>query len=221
MRGFQGLPPELFAFYGDLGRHNTREFWAENKHVWKEAVDIPMRALLTELQDEFPPLRLFRPNRDLRYTRDKSPYKVFTGATSDAQAVGGSGFHLQVDADGLTIACGAMLMSPVELQRFRHSMADETLGGQFEDVVSTLVAASLPLTPGLAPPLKRVPAGYPVDHPRADFLRWKGVAMEAEFEMSAWMHSHEMVDRIRDTWRTATPLVDWLTTHVSVEVRSP
>lgn len=219
MSYFTGLPRELFTFFDDLGRNNTKEFWAANTHVWKEAVQAPMRALLAELEDEFPPLRLFRPNRDLRYTRERSPYKLFTGATSDATPIGGSGYHLHVDADGLTMACGAMLMAPEELQRFRTSIADEHSGTRFTELCATLAAASLPVTAGLKPALKRTPAGYPVDHPRSAVLRWKGAAMAAEFETSAWMHTHEAADRIRGAWRTARPLMEWLSTHVSDDVR--
>jgi len=214
MSYFTGLPRELFTFFDDLGRDNTKEFWAANTHVWREAVEAPMRALLTELEDELPPLRLFRPNRDLRYTRDKSPYKLFTGATSDATPIGGSGYHLHVDADGLTIACGAMLFSSAEQQRFRTSIAEDVTGGQFQDVVSALTTASLPVTPGLRPPLKRVPTPHTGDHPRAEFLRWKGAAMATEFEMAPWMHTTDAANRIRQVWRTARPLMDWLAFHV-------
>ncbi len=220
MHGFHGLPPELFIFFADLEHDNTKEFWTANKHVWKESVEAPMRALLSELEDEFPPMRLFRPNRDLRYTRDRSPYKLFTGATSDASPVGGSGFHLRVDADGLTIACGAMLMSPTELQLFRAAIDAERSGSQFEDLAATLNASSLPVTPGLKPALKRTPASHPAQHPRAEFLRWKGAAMVAEFEVSAWIHTPEMADSIRNVWRAAHPLMDWLSTHVSADIRS-
>lgn len=218
---FDGLPPGLFTFFEDLEHNNTKEYWAANKARWEDDVRGPMRALLRELEDEFPPLRLFRPNRDLRYTRDKSPYKLSTGATSDATPVGGSGYHLHMDADGLTIACGAMVMSLAELQRFRESIGDDHRGGQFESLADKLASASLPVTPGFHPALKRVPSGYPADYRRADLLRWKGAAMSVEFETAPWMHTHDVADKIRQAWRTAQPLMDWLEAHVIVDIRSP
>lgn len=216
-----GLPKELFTYLEDLGRNNTREFWSTNKHMWEQAVKAPMEALLADLSGDFPPLRLFRPQRDLRYTKDKSPYKLFTGATSDATAVGGSGYHLHIDADGLTIACGAMLMSPAELGRFRMAIDDPRSGASFSHLCASLAAASLPVGAGLKPALKRTPAGFSAEHPRSQFLRWKGAAMEAEFETSAWMHTPELADRIRTAWHGAAPFMEWMNTHVSNDVRGP
>jgi uncharacterized protein (DUF2461 family) len=74
---FGGFPPELFAFFTDLARDNPKSFWNARKTHWERHVRDPMRALLDELTEEFGPLRMFRPNRDIRFSKDKSPYKLW------------------------------------------------------------------------------------------------------------------------------------------------
>lgn len=214
MSDFEGLPAALFTFFADLENDNSKAFWEAHKATWENDVKAPMAALLADLEDEFPPLKMMRPNRDLRFTKDKSPYKLFIGAMSEPPSTGGTGYYLKADADGLSLACGNMDMTPEELGRFREAIDDDAKGAQFEDIVSTLASSSLEVSPGFAPALKRVPAPYAKDHPRADFLRWKGIVVKTEFEASEWMHTAELPDRIRDAWRQAEPLRKWLTTHV-------
>lgn len=193
---------------------NTKAHWHAHKDEWEAHVRTPMRALVKELGRDFPPLRLYRPTRDLRFSRDKSPYKLFTGATSDAQAVGGVGYFLQVDAAGLTAGSGAMLMSPKELQLFRAAINDERAGCDFAELVASLGSQGIPVTSGVPETLKRVPPPFPKQHARSEFLRWKGAAAVAEFELAPWMHTAEAAAVIQDTWHASAPLMEWLHAHM-------
>ena len=117
MSTFQGLPTALFEFFADLAQDNSKDFWNANKQRWQRDVKAPMSALVDELSGEFGPLRMFRPSRDLRFARDKAPYKLWTGATSTPQATGGidadiSGIRFEeltqeLAAQGLPVSPGA------------------------------------------------------------------------------------------------------------------
>lgn len=214
MSAFRGFPRELFTFFEGLQDDNSKAYWTANKATWEEQVRQPMLALLADLADEFPPMRMFRPNRDVRFAQDKSPYKLWTGATSESRAVGGTGYHLRVSASGLVTGCGAMAMARDQLQRFREALDDDDSGHAFEELVTKLAARSLPVTCGAEPPLKTGPRGYPSDHPRAQFLRWKGAVVIQEYEESEWMHTPDALDRIRDVWHGAQPLKEWIDAHV-------
>ena len=111
MSTFQGLPTALFEFFADLAQDNSKDFWNANTQRWQRDVKAPMSALVDELSGEFGPLRMFRPNRDLRFARDKAPYKLWTGATSTPQATGGIGYYLSVSTTGITTGYGAMRMT--------------------------------------------------------------------------------------------------------------
>ncbi len=124
MTAFRGFPRELFAFFEGLQYDNSKAYWTANKATWEEHVRRPMLALLAELSDEFPPMRMFRPNRDVRFAKDKSPYKLWAGATSVSHAVGGTGYYVSVSASGMVTGCGAMALARDQLQRFRAALDD-------------------------------------------------------------------------------------------------
>jgi len=153
-----------------------------------------MLALLAELSDEFPPMRMFRPNRDVRFAKDKCPYKLWAGATSESHAVGGTGYYVSVSASGLVTGCGAMALARDQLQHFRAALDDDHSGA--------------------APPLSTGPRGYPSDHPRAEPLRWKGAVVIREYERADWMHTRAARDRILKVWHGARPLKEWIDAHV-------
>lgn len=214
MSTFDGFPRGLFTFFEGLEQDDSKEYWSANRSVWEEQVRRPMLALLADLADEFGPLRMFRPNRDVRFTKDKSPYKLWTGATSESRAVGGTGYYLQVSSAGLVTGFGAMAMARDQLQRFRSALDDESSGRAFEELRTAMAHRSLPVSCGVEPPLKRVPPGYPASHPRSELLRWKGAAVVQEDDRADWMHTVEARTRIRDVWRGAQPLAEWLGTYV-------
>lgn len=220
MSSFQGLPPGLFEFFADLKANNTKAFWHANRQRWEHEVRAPMRSLVEVLSDEFGPLRIFRPNRDVRFSADKSPYKLWTGATSESQAAGGIGYYLEVSATSLITGYGAMLMVSDQLHRYRAAIDDDATGIEFEQMVGALAEQSLSVSHGATDPLKTAPRGYSADHPRIQYLRWKGAVIVQEWPKDHWMHSRETLEAIQHTWRGAAPLKAWLETHVSQPTRS-
>ena len=139
---FGGFPPQLFDFFQRLEKDNSKAFWSANKDVWENQVRLPLLAALDDLAAEFGPLRMFRPNRDVRFAKDKSPYKLWAGATSESRAVGGIGYYPSVSASVLTVGYGAMAMATDQLQRFRAALAVETSGIAFERVVAALAGGA-------------------------------------------------------------------------------
>ena len=152
MSTFQGLPTALFEFFVDLAQNNSKEFWEANRQRWQRDVKAPMSELVDELSSEFGPLRMFRPNRDLRFTQDKSPYKLWTGATSTPQATGGIGYYLSVSATGITTGYGAMRMTTDQLRRFRGAIDADASGIRFEEITQQLATQGLPVSPGADQP---------------------------------------------------------------------
>jgi uncharacterized protein (DUF2461 family) len=81
---FSGFPAEAITFYEGLAADNSRAYWLTNKAVYDRAVRGPMEDLLAELA-EFGPFHVFRPNRDVRFAKDKTPYKDSIGAYGESQ----------------------------------------------------------------------------------------------------------------------------------------
>jgi hypothetical protein len=135
--------------------------------------------------------------------------------------VGGIGSFLRIEASGIRLATGAMVMAPDQLQRFRAAVVDEASGAELDQIRQDLAAKSLHVGPGKVPPLKRTPNGYPKDHPREELLRWKGAVVVTEYEHGTWMHRPDVIDTIKEVWSAAAPLKDWIDTHVGDSTTPP
>lgn len=214
MSTFQGFPPGLFTFFDDLGKDNSKAFWQANRERWEGDVHTPMLALLDDLEDEFAPMRMFRPNRDVRFSKDKSPYRLEAAAISTSQAIGGIGYYVGISATELTTGYGAMVFARDQLERFRAAIDNDESGAAFEDIRQTLAEKTIPVSSGAEPPLKRLPRGYSDPHTRDELMRWKGAVVVQTWEQAAWMQTPEALDRIRALWREVEPLKGWLERYV-------
>jgi hypothetical protein avisC_04027 len=211
---FTGFPLEVFLFLEGLEQNNSKEYWKENEATWTRIVKPTVQALMADFDDEFGPLRTFRPNRDVRFSKDKSPYKTWIGVTTTERATGGIGSFLQVTASGIEIATGAMMLASDQMTRFRDALISDTAGAEFDQVRMELARKGLEVGSGEMARYKRIPRGYPKEHPRAEFLLWKGAIVIKKFERAEWMHTPAMSERIREVWGGARPLIHWFEEHV-------
>jgi uncharacterized protein (TIGR02453 family) len=208
---FAGWPKPALQFFHGLKRDNSKAYFEAHRQVYEEQVRQPMEALLAEIEQDLGPdmdVKIFRLNRDLRFSPDKRPYKEHLGAyLSSARA---SGVYLQVSNDGLYLAIGSHEMAPDQLTRFREAVAGKE-GEKLARIVAALVKDGYELT---EPSFKRVPAGYPADHPRRDLLRCKGLMAGRNWKPAAWLHTVEAKARIRDAIKDSKALTSWLNTNV-------
>jgi uncharacterized protein (TIGR02453 family) len=207
---FRGFPTEGLAFFEDLEADNTKAFWTAHKDVYERSVKEPMEALCAELNDEFGPLRMFRPYRDTRFSKDKSPYK--TSAAAMGEAADGGHYYLHVSAEGLFAGSGYYHMANDQLERYRAAVDDERNGREVEAITTALAEAGYDIAAHDA--LKTAPRGYAKDHPRIDLLRRKGLVGGKQWAVARWLHTAEAKKRIQAAWRDFGPLNQWLTRNV-------
>ena len=198
---FTGWPVEAVEFYDGLEDDNTKAYWQEHKPVYDRCVKAPMDALLAELADDFGAGRTFRPNRDVRFSADKTPYKT----NCAAQLPGG---YVSFSAEGLFVGAGLYMPSPEQLGRFREAVAAERSGKQLAAIVAALRKAGYEVSAHET--LKTAPKGYPVDHPRIELLRLKGVVMSRSWPVGAWLGTKKAKDRVVGCLTDARPLTAWL-----------
>ncbi len=210
--GFDGFPEAALDFYDDLELDNTKSFWQAHKAVYDEAVAAPMKALTAALEPEFGAAKIFRPYRDVRFAKDKAPYKTHQGAYI---ATGPStGYYVQVGAPGVMVGVGFYEASSARLAVIREAMADKAHGAQLEEILSDLEEAGWKRG---GETLKTAPRGYDVDHPRIALLRHKSLTVGREYGFDPVIHSAALVDRVREDWRAATPFLDWVAAHGAPE----
>lgn len=209
---FDGIPLTALDFYEDLENDNSKAFWTEHKQVYDEAVKAPLTALCGELEKKFGASKMFRPYRDVRFSKDKTPYKTHQGVW-----LGESSLYLQVSAAGLMLAGGYWHTESAQVARLRRAIADDVAGAQFERSVASVRRKGN--TVGGAQ-ITRVPSGYAKDHPRADLLRYKTVTARQDLGAPRWLTTPEARDEIVAVWKGMAPLVAWLDTHVGREVQA-
>jgi len=213
---FTGFPHEAFAFYERLAADNSRTFWLANKAVFEAAVRTPM-VELTETLGDHGPFHIFRPNRDVRFAKDKTPYKDHMGAYSESE--GGAGYYIHLGASGILTGCGYYDMAADQLERFRAAVDASATG---EDIAAKCAAvARQGLRLGAMSELKTAPRGYPKDHPRIELLRRKGLIVTQEWPLAKWMHTKQVVTRIHGAWSAADEVTEWLDTHVGPSTLPP
>ncbi len=216
MEGFSGWRPEAFEFYEGLEADNTRWFWQSHRATYDNEVRAPFVALSQAVSAEFGPLHIFRPYRDLRFSRDKSPYKTHQGAVTEGPD--GEIYYVQITADALFVGGGYHRMTPDQLRRFRSAVDDEETGPELAGIVADLRRAGYDIG-GSA--LKTAPRGYPRDHERIELLRHKGLTMGREFEPEPWLGTPRALERIVTVWRDSRPMAEWLNTNVGPPREEP
>lgn len=205
---FEGFPIEGIEFYRRLATHNTRAFWAAERETYERCVKAPMLALTDELAVEFGVFHVFRPNRDLRFSKDKSPYKTHQGAATEGE--GGETYYLHIDGDGLLVASGYYRMAKDQLDRYRRAVDDDVSG---PDLVRRVAAVEGRYDIG-GSALSTAPRGYPRDHERVALLRHKGLSAGRSVGAPGWLATRRAKQRIVELWRGAQPLNEWLNRHV-------
>ncbi|MEV7924604.1 DUF2461 domain-containing protein [Kitasatospora sp. NPDC088779] len=203
---FSGWPAAALDFYEHLEADNSKTFWQAHKEQYDNDVRTPMELLLAELEPEFGLGKIFRPNRDVRFSADKSPYKTHIGAHL---ATGG---YVQLSADGLACGNGMYQLAPDQLDRYRAAVAEDVSGAELERVIAA-VEQDGPQVHG-RDSLKTAPRGFPKDHPRIELLRHKGLVAWQEWAPAKWLGTRGAHTRITTFLRASQPLRDWLDDHV-------
>jgi uncharacterized protein (TIGR02453 family) len=204
---FDGFPERALDFYEGLLADNTKAYWTDHRQVYEDAVRAPLVALLDELGPEFGEAKVFRPYRDVRFAKDKTPYKTHQGAYV---AVGPStGWYVQVAAPGVRVGAGFYDADSERLAAIREAIADDRRGRQLRRIINRLLKQGWELG---GDTLKTAPRGYDAGHPRIDLLRHRSLSVGLAYGFDEEIHTPALLDRVRRDWRAARPLVEWLVT---------
>src|SRR5262249_1635029 len=194
---FTGIPVAALDFYEDLEADNSKAYWTAHKQVYEQSVRAPLEALAAELADEFGQAKLFRPYRDVRFSKDKTPYKTQQGAW-----FGESSLYVAVSAAGLFVAGGYWDTASDQVERMRRAVDDDVAGAELVRAVAAVRKAGFEIN---GQQLTRVPAGYAKDHPRADWLRYKSLTAHRDFGCPAWLSTRRVKTEVAKAWRSPGP----------------
>jgi uncharacterized protein (TIGR02453 family) len=218
MGRFQGFGPKALAFFTALKFHQDKAWFDENKALYQSDVLDPMVALLDDLTEAFAakkiPLRadgkrsIFRIHRDVRFARDKSPYKTHCGAT--LTRFGGKLdqglIYLHVDPEGCFVAAGFHNLEPADLAKMRQAVAARP--AKVKAMQAALGKGKLALTTEFQ--LSRTPRGFEAlkGGPLDGVIRLKSFLVEDPLS-EAEILSPELTGKIVDFTLRARPLLDF------------
>jgi uncharacterized protein (TIGR02453 family) len=213
---FTGFGEHAIDFYDGLEADNSKSYWEDNKHVYAEDVRAPMEALLAELSPEFATetsrVTVFRPYRDVRFARDKTPYKTHCGGVIE-NGRGAGAYYVEVGPAGLRAGGGCFHLESDQLARFRAAVAEDLHGKALEDIIGRLRRGGWSI---VGEQLKTKPRGYDVDHPRIELLRHKSLYAMRVWEPDDALHERETFNRVRKAFRALRAINEWAADHVGV-----
>ncbi|MBF4769436.1 DUF2461 domain-containing protein [Nocardioides agariphilus] len=214
MSDFAGFPVAALDFYDDLEVDNTKSYWEKHKATYDSDVKAPITALVAALAKDFAhdgkSYKVFRPYRDVRFAKDKTPYKTNQGAYIDVAP--STGWYVEISARGVRVGGGCYDMSSERIAVFRDAVVDDRRGAQLGRITNKLTKAGWELG---GETLKTTPRGYDADHKRIDLLRHKSLYAGKSYGFEKVIHTPELLDRVRADWTSLRPLIAWLGTTSS------
>jgi uncharacterized protein (TIGR02453 family) len=219
---FDGFADRTGRFFRALARNQRRDWFAAHRGEYERGWLAPMKLLLAEVRERidgfFPrhPLgapKVFRIHRDVRFAKDKSPYKTHIGGyvAIDGAGEGPSApaaLYLHIGSAEVFVAAGQYMMDPAQLARFREAVVDNRRGGDLVAILRKLGRAGFAV--GSHDVLQRVPRGLDPGHPRAELLKRKGLIVTFPAPPRELLVARPLVDWLVTHTKRAVPLVEWL-----------
>ena len=218
--------PAALRFFRDLAKHNEKTWFEAHRVEYQQEVLEPMQELIEEMLMRFrsfapeiggdPKRSMFRIYRDVRFSKDKSPYKTHAacwfhhrGASrrvgSDGNE-GSAGFYFHLEPGGRSMLGAGVWMPPrQQLGRLRDSIAEKP--AQFERIARSIPRRFGGLDDSAV--LKRMPRGYPDDHPAAKWLRYQSFTSGRTLRDSD-VTSVKLPSLLAREYEALLPLVRWV-----------
>ncbi len=217
---FQGFPKKGLTFLAQLKKHNTREWFEKHKDEFESFVKLPMQSLIVALQPHFetfapeyevnPKRSIFRIYRDVRFSKDKSPYKTHLAAhfvlRGKPKGTEGSGYYVHIEPGEVFVGAGIYMPDGEQLKKIRKLIAENS--AEFLSLVrDRKLKKSLGSIEGEK--LQRVPRGYDPDHPMAEWLRFKQFFVGKSWPEKS-CQSGLFTKQVAGAFEAASPLVNFL-----------
>jgi uncharacterized protein (TIGR02453 family) len=224
---FQGFMPAAFTFLRGLAKNNNRAWFEARREIYETEVRGPMKALVEEMDVRFarfgpeiigdPKRAIFRINRDIRFSRDKSPYKTHAAcwfnhgnATrqvgQDAEA-GSAGFYFHLQPGSSFLGAGIWMPPRGQLGKIRDALAEAPRG--FAGVVESPAVKRRYGKLEDESMLTRLPRGYEPGHPAEKWLRYQSFTLGRSMSEKEVLGTRLPQILERD-YKALLPLVRWL-----------
>jgi uncharacterized protein (TIGR02453 family) len=219
---FSGFADKDAKFFRALAKNQSRTWFQAHKAEFEEGYQSPLKELLAEVRDgidsaykhsELEEPKLFRIFRDVRFSKDKTPYKTHASGIIQTKRQGKitevpMALYFHVGQPNSFAAAGHYMMDPRSLAGFRNAVADEKRGKELVKLLGSLEKKGF--TVRSYDSYKRIPKGFDEEHPRAEHLKRKGLTVGFPELPKGILASHKLVPWVVKHAKAAAPLVEWL-----------
>ena len=226
---FTGFSVESLQFFTDLKSNNNKSWFVAHKPDYEKYVLAPARdfviALGERLWDLSPDVvadprvnkSIFRIYRDVRFSKDKTPYKTHLALWFPTGLGGGKfenpGYYFHLEPGNIMVGVGIHGFSKPLLKAYREAVVDPELGPKLAEITAGVLKKGYGIG---SKTYKRVPRGFDPDHEYADLLRYSGLTSGTDLGIPAELHSPELVNFCFDRYKDMAPVVHWLQTMKDV-----
>lgn len=221
------ITPELFTFFRELKENNNREWFEANKQRYETQVRQPLLSFVTDFGLRLAEISphyvadarksggsLFRINRDVRFSADKSPYKTHAGIQlrhESGKDVHAPGFYLHLEPDAIFVGVGIWQPNNPTLAKIRDAIVEQP--NRWQEVIAHKEFTATFTLGGES--LKRAPKGYDPGHPFVEDLKRKDFIASTTLSQDEACASN-FIDRYASTCQKATPFMAFLTTAIGL-----
>lgn len=218
---FNGFPREGIEFLRKLKRNNNRSWFQKHKTEYEELVRFPMQCLVAtlaiKLHDEIPEMEfnpkrsIFRIYRDVRFSRNKAPYKTNIAASFQPRGAGAGielpGLYVGVEPGEIFVGGGLYLPSGDQLKAIRRSITERP-----DELLDVVEDRHFEKRFGgiLGDKLQKAPLTFPKDHPMIEYLKLKQFYVGVEWDDESRCYSRRFVDTVAAIFLDCMPFVRWL-----------
>ncbi len=219
---FTGFSKTAPAFFHELAIEMNREWFLENKQRYETEWVQPMTALLTKVRDglaaAYKPVKLAEPkvmriHRDVRFSKDKAPYKTHIGAVLRlvAEDESPAAMYLHLGSEEEFVGAGTYFFDADRLATWRKVVAGKA-GAELAGMIAKLRKVGYEV--GGHDDYKKVPKGFDPEHPRAELLKLKGLTAGPGSIPRGLLHKPGLADWLIEHGVALAPLVRWLHTKI-------
>ena len=222
MPEFIGFPREFVSFFEKLKINNSKEWFENNRKDYEKFILNPSREFVIEMGEKLrriapdinaiPQINksLFKINRDVRFSKDKSPYKTYMGIwlwEGSRKRMESSGFYLHVENKIILIGVGVKMFPKPLLDCYRQAVVNKKLGAELTKVIKKISNQGYVVNGKY---YKKVPRGYDADHPNSEFLLYNGLTARIEEQIPDAFYSDAIIEYAYAHYRNMLPIHRWL-----------
>ena len=217
MNDFQGFPAAGIGFLGDLRANNNKEWFSEHKAIFQQKLEAPAKAFAEQLALALAmatgvdlQAKLFRIYRDVRFSKDKTPYKTHVHMlfrASDAKAGAQPAYFFGLEFSEIIIGAGCFEFGKEVLPLYQNAVYQPSRGAELQTLIEALQAEGMHLR---GEQYKRIPSGFAADYQYSDLLRRKGLSVWRRQAHPPELSSAALVDFCLQRYQPMLPLYNWL-----------